>query len=100
MLGRGVLGLGGPRDGCFLFFVSARKLKYIIIWMGCVVFAAALLWGGRLLSAGHQSSSAVRRGWGGGGMRGGAVASGRLRGHPPDGASCSSMRVYSSVSHL
>jgi hypothetical protein len=32
-------------------------------WMGCVSFAAALLWGGRLLAACHQSSSAVSRCW-------------------------------------
>jgi hypothetical protein len=32
-----------------------------LVWMGCVVFATALLWGGRLLAAGHQSSSAVSR---------------------------------------
>ncbi len=25
-----------------------------LVWMGCGVFAAALLWGGRLLAAGHQ----------------------------------------------
>jgi hypothetical protein len=34
-----------------------------LVWMGCGVFAAALLWGGRLLAAGHQSSSAVSRCW-------------------------------------
>ena len=34
-----------------------------LVWMGCVVFAAALLWGGRLLAAGHQSSSAVSSCW-------------------------------------
>jgi adenosine kinase len=34
-----------------------------LVWMGCVVFAAALLWGGRLLAACHQSSSAVSRCW-------------------------------------
>jgi hypothetical protein len=34
-----------------------------LVWMGCVVFAAALLWGGGLLAAGHQSSSAVRHCW-------------------------------------
>jgi hypothetical protein len=28
-----------------------------LVWMGCVVFAAVLLWGGRLLEAGHQSSN-------------------------------------------
>ena len=33
-----------------------------LVWMGCGVFAAALLWGGRLLAAGHQSSSAVSHG--------------------------------------
>ena len=27
-----------------------------LVWMGCVVFAVVLLWGGRLLEAGHQSS--------------------------------------------
>ncbi len=26
-----------------------------LVWMGCVVFAAALLWGGCLLAACHQS---------------------------------------------
>jgi hypothetical protein len=34
-----------------------------LVWIGCVVFAAALLWGGRVLEAGHQSSSAVSRCW-------------------------------------
>jgi hypothetical protein len=32
-----------------------------LVWMGCGVFAAVLLWGGRLLAAGHQSSSVVSR---------------------------------------
>ena len=27
-----------------------------LVWMGCVVFAVVLQWGGRLLEAGHQSS--------------------------------------------
>ena len=27
-----------------------------LVWMGCVVFAVVLLWGGCLLEAGHQSS--------------------------------------------
>jgi hypothetical protein len=34
-----------------------------LVWMGCGVFAAALLWGGRLLAACHQSSNAVRGCW-------------------------------------
>ena len=34
-----------------------------LVWMGCGVFAVALLWGGRLLEAGHQSSTAVSRCW-------------------------------------
>ena len=34
-----------------------------LVWMGCGVFAAELLWGGRLLAAGHQSSSEVSRCW-------------------------------------
>jgi hypothetical protein len=34
-----------------------------LVWMGCGVFAVALLWGGRLLAADHQSSNAVRRCW-------------------------------------
>ena len=34
-----------------------------LVWMGCVVFAAELLWGGRLLVACHQSSSAVSHCW-------------------------------------
>ena len=34
-----------------------------LVWMGCGVFAAALLWGGRLLAASHQSSITVRRCW-------------------------------------
>jgi hypothetical protein len=34
-----------------------------LVWMGCVVFAAVLLWGGRLLPVGHQSSSTVSRCW-------------------------------------
>jgi hypothetical protein len=34
-----------------------------LVWMGCVVFAAALLWGGRLLAAGHQSSNTVSCCW-------------------------------------
>ncbi len=34
-----------------------------LVWMGCGVFAAALLWGGRLLVAGHQSSIVVSRCW-------------------------------------
>jgi hypothetical protein len=34
-----------------------------LVWMGCVVFAVELLWGGRLLAAGHQSSSAVSHCW-------------------------------------
>jgi hypothetical protein len=34
-----------------------------LVWMGCVVFAAALLWGGRLLEACHQSSSEVCHCW-------------------------------------
>ena len=34
-----------------------------LVWMGCVVFAAALLWGGRLLAAGHQFSNTVRPCW-------------------------------------
>ena len=34
-----------------------------LVWMGCGVFAAALLWGGRLLAAGHQSSNTVSRCW-------------------------------------
>jgi hypothetical protein len=41
--------------------------KNRLAWMGCGhshdVFAVALLWGGRLLAAGHQSSNAVRRCW-------------------------------------
>ena len=32
-----------------------------LVWMRCGVFAAAQLWGGRLLAAGHRSSSAVCR---------------------------------------
>jgi hypothetical protein len=53
-----------------------------LVWMGCGVFAAALLWGGRLLAAGHQSSNTVpsllvRWGdaWGCGGGRAAAWAS-------------------------
>jgi len=34
-----------------------------LVWMGCVVFAAVLLWGGRLLSAGHHSSNAISLCW-------------------------------------
>ena len=34
-----------------------------LVWMGCGVFAAALLWGGRLLAACHQSSRAVSCCW-------------------------------------
>ncbi len=34
-----------------------------VVWMGCVVFAAALLWGGSLLTAGHQSSNTVSCRW-------------------------------------
>ena len=30
-----------------------------LVWMGCVVFAVAMLWEGLLLAAGHQSSIAV-----------------------------------------
>ena len=29
----------------------------LAVWMGCGIFAAMLLWGGRLLAASHQSSS-------------------------------------------
>jgi hypothetical protein len=62
----------------FLFFVSARTNKMHhhrsvgvwgvwvgpgLVWMGCDIFAAASLWGGRLLEAGHQSSSEVCRCW-------------------------------------
>ncbi len=57
--------------------------------MGCVVFAAALLWGGSLLEACHQSSSTVSHCWWGLSMRGGVVSGGLLCGRPPDGASCS-----------
>ena len=52
-----------------------------LVWMGCGIFAAALLWGGRLLAAGHQSSRSqsllVRWGdaWGCGGERASAWAS-------------------------
>jgi hypothetical protein len=60
-----------------------------LVWMGFGVFAAVLLWGGRLLAAGHQSSSVVSLCWRGGAMRGGAVAGGLLHGRPLDGASCS-----------
>jgi hypothetical protein len=49
-----------------------------LVWMGCVAFAAALLWGGRLLAAGHQSSSAVSRLVRWGDACGGAVAAGLL----------------------
>ena len=54
-----------------------------LVWMGCDVFAAAMLLGGLLLAAGHQSSNAVRdddvfylvvQKW---------------RGRPPDGSRCS-----------
>ena len=34
-----------------------------LVWMVCVVLATTLLWGGRLLAAGHQSSIAVSRCW-------------------------------------
>jgi len=34
-----------------------------LVWMGCGIFAAELLWGGSLLAAGHQSSSTVSRCW-------------------------------------
>jgi hypothetical protein len=34
-----------------------------LVWMGCGVLAAVLLWGGRLLEAGHQCSSAVSHCW-------------------------------------
>jgi hypothetical protein len=34
-----------------------------LVWMGCVVFAVALLWGGRLLAACHQSSNTVCHCW-------------------------------------
>jgi hypothetical protein len=34
-----------------------------LVWMGCGVFAAALLWGGSLLVVGHQSSSTVHHCW-------------------------------------
>jgi hypothetical protein len=33
-----------------------------LVWMGCGVFAAALLWGDRLLAACHQSSNALEGG--------------------------------------
>jgi hypothetical protein len=33
-----------------------------LVWMGCGIFAAVLLWGGHLL-AGHQSSITVCRCW-------------------------------------
>jgi hypothetical protein len=71
-----------------------------LVWMGWGVFAAALLWGGRLLAAGHQSSSVSvvvgevgrcvgvrwRAGGGVGILQTGPVAAG--------------VRVYSSASHL
>ncbi len=34
-----------------------------LVWMGCVVFAVALLWGGSLLAASHQSSNTVSCCW-------------------------------------
>jgi len=34
-----------------------------LVWMSGGVFAAARLWGGRLLAAGHRSPSAVCRCW-------------------------------------
>ena len=72
-----------------------------LVWMGGGVFAAALLWGGRLLTACHPSLPAQsvvvgevgqcvgvlwRAGGGLGVLRTGPVAAG--------------VRVYSSVSHL
>jgi len=34
-----------------------------LVWMGCVVFAVLLLWGGRLLEACHQSDIEVSCCW-------------------------------------
>jgi hypothetical protein len=34
-----------------------------LVWMGCVVLATTLLWGGHFLAACHQSSRAVRHCW-------------------------------------
>jgi hypothetical protein len=50
--------------GCHCYVVDGVVfLSPGLVWMGCGVFAAVLLWGGRLLAAGHQSSNAVRRCW-------------------------------------
>ena len=71
-----------------------------LVWMGCVVFDEVLLWGVRLLAAGHQSSiESVVVGEVGQcvGVRWRAVVCvGVLR----TGPVAAGVRVYSSVSHL
>ena len=68
-----------------------------LVWMVCGVFAVALLWGGRLLVACHQSSVFVGEvGRCVGVLWRADVCVGVLR----TGPVATGVRVYSSVSHL
>jgi len=60
-----------------------------LVWIQCGVVDVARLWGGSFLAVCHRSSIIVCSCWLDVALCWGAVAGGRRRGRPPDGARCS-----------